>query len=289
MTEPGRIRRVCAIANTAAGSVGAEAPAELAEVFAAHGFDAHVEAARPGEVEQALQAAMSLEPDLMVVLAGDGTARAAAALAGPSGPVVMPLPGGTLNMLPKALYGERSWRQALEDTLAAPQAIAVAGGRVEEHPFFVAAILGAPALWADAREAVREGHPIEAYERAKVAISRAFSSRLRYRIEHDEELKAEALAVLCPLISPVLDNREQVLEVAALDPAGLGDAVRIGLLASVGRWRDDRTVHLAKARRIAARAHHDIPAIVDGETVELGMGAKVEFVPRAFRALVPAA
>lgn len=289
MTEPGRIRRVRAIANTAAGSVDPEAPAALAEIFTAHGLEALVEAAEPVDLEHALQAAVAAAPDLIVVLAGDGTARAAAALAGPAGPVVMPLPGGTLNMLPKALYGERDWRAALEDTLARPQVIDVAGGRVDSHAFFVAAILGAPALWADAREAVREGHPVEAYERAKIAISRAFSSRLRYRIEDDEELKAEALAVLCPLISPLLDDREQVLEVAALDPAGLGDAVRIGLLASLGRWRDDRSVHLAKASRIGARAHHEIPAIVDGETVELGASARVEFVPRAFRALVPAA
>ncbi|MDB5441333.1 MAG: diacylglycerol kinase family lipid kinase [Caulobacteraceae bacterium] len=289
MNEPPHIRRVWAVANTAAGSVGPEAPAALTEIFTAHGLDAQVEAAAPAELENALRAAVAAKPDLLVVLAGDGTARAAAALAGPDGPIVMALPGGTLNMLPKALYGERVWRAALEDTLASPRVIEVAGGRVGEHAFFVAAILGAPALWADAREAVREGHPVEAYERAKLAISRAFSSRLRFRIEQEEELKAEALAVLCPLISPVLDDLEQVLEVAALDPSGLGDAVRLGLLASVGRWREDRTVHLAKARQIRVRAHHAIPAIVDGESIELGLSTRVEFTPRAFRALVPAA
>jgi diacylglycerol kinase family enzyme len=41
-------------------------------------------------------------PDAVLVLAGDGTARAAAEMAGPDGPLIAPLPGGTMNMLPRA-------------------------------------------------------------------------------------------------------------------------------------------------------------------------------------------
>ena len=33
----------------------------------------------------------------------------------------------------------------------------VAGGEVDGRPFYVAAILGSPALWGPAREAIREG------------------------------------------------------------------------------------------------------------------------------------
>ena len=47
-----------------------------------------------------------------VRLAGDGTARSVASKAKPDGPMIAPLPGGTMNMLPKALYGTGDWKLA---------------------------------------------------------------------------------------------------------------------------------------------------------------------------------
>ena len=51
----------------------------------------------------AVRAAVDAAPDLLIVLAGDGTARLAAELCGLDGPLVAPMAGGTLNMLPHAL------------------------------------------------------------------------------------------------------------------------------------------------------------------------------------------
>jgi hypothetical protein len=48
---------------------------------------------------------------------------APSARAQPDGPLVAPLPGGTMNMLPRALYGTADWKVALRRALeeGAPQ------------------------------------------------------------------------------------------------------------------------------------------------------------------------
>ncbi len=112
---------------------------------------------------------------MLLVLAGDGTAGTIASRAGPDGPLVAPLPGGTMNMLPKALYGTGDWQAALRTALSEGAPQYVAGGEVQGHVFYCAAILGSPALWAPAREAVREGRFAQAWTYARRALKRSFS------------------------------------------------------------------------------------------------------------------
>ena len=177
------IRSIELIANTASGSVGAAAPDEARAILAEHGARASVCVPENGDVAGCLQAAIDRGPDLLIVLAGDGTARAAAQLCGPKGPLIAPLPGGTMNMLPKAIYGTTDWKQALRATLEDGEESVIGGGEVDGRLFLVAAILGSGALLAPAREAVREGRPIIAFHRARRAWRRAFSGRLRYSLD----------------------------------------------------------------------------------------------------------
>mgnify|MGYP002133071793 CR=1 FL=1 len=93
------------------------------------------------------------------VIAGDGTARAGAEMAGPKGPLVAPLPGGTMNMLPNALYGGRDWKTAMADILSDGVERNISGGEIDGRAFYVAAILGSPALWAEARARFGKGGP----------------------------------------------------------------------------------------------------------------------------------
>lgn len=116
------------------------------------------------DVDQALDEAMDTGLDVLIVLGGDGTFRAAAQRCDEAGPLLMPLPGGIMNMLPKALYGARTWREALNDTLKGPVVQAVHGGQVGTHRFYVAAVFGGASLFAEAREAIREGDLPAAWE-----------------------------------------------------------------------------------------------------------------------------
>ena len=72
-----------------------------------------------------------------------------------------------MNMLPRALYGDLSWQDALKNIISVPKARMLSGGRVGNKQFFVATIVGAPALWVQARESVREGDIIDVIERGK--------------------------------------------------------------------------------------------------------------------------
>lgn len=246
---------------------------------------AHICAPETHDLTNCLRAAVDAAPDLLVVLAGDGTARTAAELCGPEGPLLAPLPGGTMNMLPRALYGARSWQDALSVALAEGEARDIGGGQVNGHPFLVAAVLGSPALWAPAREAARYGEPWLALAWARRAFQRAFSGRLRYAIDAGPREKAEALVFMCPHVSRALPNEAPALEAIALDVRGAGDAFRLGVNALVRDWRDDPAVDARACRDARVWAAKGIPTLLDGELHRLGASVQVSWRPAAARVL----
>jgi diacylglycerol kinase family enzyme len=283
--------RVEVIANIASGSVGKDAPARAEAILAEHGVEGLIHAPAEGELNACLRAAIDRRPDALLIVAGDGTARAAAEMAGPDGPLIAPLPGGTMNMLPHALYGAIPWPEAMTNCLkdGGGKARMISGGEINGRVFFVAAILGSPALWADAREAARAGRADLALMRAQRALRRAFSSRLRYVLDGRPKGKTEALSLMCPLVSAELHEDEQALEAAALDPTSALDIFRLGISTVTGNWRNDPSVIVGRCRVGKVWAGGRIPAILDGEPVRLDDSVSIRFRPKAFRALVPAA
>jgi diacylglycerol kinase family enzyme len=279
---------IVAVLNTASGSWDANSADQTRAIFDAAGLPhAQIVLADPSRIEGALAQAIAVA-DVIVILGGDGTIRAAAEKCGAAGKFILPLPGGTMNMLPKALYGPRAWREALADTLADPEIHDVSGGRLGDHAFFVAALLGGPTLWADAREALRAGQIVEAVRRAATAARRSFSEPLAYEFGDTLRGSAEAVAVVCPLISKKMRNDERSLEAAALDPVTAGEALRLGIHAIFDDWRDDPKVSRAKVKRVKVTGHGRVPVIVDGEKLRAGRSVTIDFTPLAFRALVPA-
>jgi diacylglycerol kinase family enzyme len=283
----GEISRVEVIVNRAAGSVGPTAPANAEKILANFGFAAHVAAPAPEELMKCLRAAVDAAPDLLVILAGDGTARAAAEMCGPDGPMIAPLPGGTMNMLPHAVYGVRPWPEALTLALSGGEERMLGGGEVEGYRFLVAAILGPPALWAPAREAARSGKGWLAVLRARRAMARAFTGRLRYNLDSGPRQKADALVFMCPMGSKKLDDGDQVLEAAALDMHDLTGLVRMGFHAIVGDWRDDPLVVAERCQVARVWSAQSIPALLDGESVRLTSLAELRYQPRLVRVLSP--
>ncbi|MBP7816778.1 MAG: NAD(+)/NADH kinase [Phenylobacterium sp.] len=281
------IRSIELIANTASGSVGPGAPEEARAILAEFGGQTNVCVPENGELSACLQAAIDRGPDLLVILAGDGTARAAAELCGMHGPRIAPLPGGTMNMLPKAVYGTTDWKAALRDTLEHGVERPLGGGIVDGRLFLVAAILGSGALLAPAREAVREGRPLIAFHRARRAWRRAFSGRLRYSLDGATRGKAEAMTFMCPIASRALKDDDQFLEAAALDPAGVAEALRIGLASVMGDWRDDPAVQSIACRQARLWASSGIPAVLDGEPARLRASVQVSWKSEVARVLAP--
>jgi diacylglycerol kinase family enzyme len=278
------LRTISAVVNPASGSVRDGASDELSRIAAKHGHQLRLFTIVGQNVEAVVRDAVSGNPDLLVVLAGDGTAGLAAELCGPHGPLVAPLPGGTMNMLPRALYGAAPWQLALDAILESGVERIVGGGRVCGKTFHVAAILGMPALWGHAREALRAGKLVEAIRRMDLAFRRAFAGNLKYGGDGAPGRSSEALALICPLVSKAVEH-EITLEMAALEFHDAREMARLALRGALGAWRDDPAVSVELVDRGWATTRGSIPAILDGETHKLPRRAEFEFVPRAFRAL----
>ena len=226
--------------------------------------------------------------EVLIVLGGDGTIRTAAEVCAQEGPYLIPLPGGTINMLPRALYGDVSWEDALKNTLTAPSAKVLSGGRIADKQFFIAAIVGAPALWTQARESIRDGDIIDAIEKGSVAFRKMFETKVQYLISGEIKGEAEAVALICPVISEEMSDSEQALEAAVIDVESAAEVIGLATAAAFGKWREDRNILLTKTKRVGVQSSKNIPAILDGEIVNLGRSAEIDFVSRAVNVIVPA-
>ena len=239
-------------------------------------------------MEPSFAAAAGQKLEVLIVLGGDGTIRTAAEVCAQEGPYLIPLPGGTMNMLPRALYGDVSWGDALKNTLTAPSAKVLSGGRIADKQFFIAAIVGAPALWTQARESIRDGDIIDAIEKGSVAFQKMFETKVQYLISGEIKGEAEAVALICPVISEEMSDSEQALEAAVIDVESAAEVIGLATAAAFGKWREDRNILLTKTKRVNVQSSKEIPAALDGEKVNLGRSAEIDFVSKALTVLVPA-
>ena len=84
---------------------------------------------------------------------------------------------------------------------------------------------------------------------------------------------AEAVAVICPMVSRHLAQDARTLEAAALDPAA--QVVRLALHAMLDDWRNDPSVERAKVKTVRVTGHGRVPVILDGETVRMGRSVTI--------------
>lgn len=284
------LKRVMMLVNPLSGGVGEGAAKDAEAILEGYACETSVVTLEPGQFDAQIEAALKACPDVLFVLAGDGTAGTIASRAGADGPLVAPLPGGTMNMLPRALYGTSDWKAALKVALEEGAPHDVAGGEVSDgsttRAFFCAAIFGSPALWAPAREAIRLGHLGLAWAYARRALKRAFSGRMRFELDGSPPRRAEALVLISPMISRAMDE-DTGLEAAAMNPADAAQAFRLAAHAVFDDWRLDPAVTTRATRRVTLRARSRIPAVIDGEPMLLRHEARVRFMAKAFRALAP--
>jgi diacylglycerol kinase family enzyme len=190
-------------------------------------------------------------------------------------------------VLPRALYGDVSWQDALESTLAEPSTKALSGGRTAGKVFFVAAIAGAPGLWMEARESIRKRDIVDAVEKSAAAFQGMFDTKIQYAISPEMSGETEMLAVVCPLVSQEMSDSEQALEAAAIDVESAGKLLGLATAAAFGKWRHDQSVMLTKTRQVTVHSTRDVPLFLDGERVNVGKKAEISFVAEAVNVIVP--
>ncbi len=281
--------KVGAIINTSSGGCDSESEQKIFSILTRAGVvGPRVWCGSADEMTRSFGEATEQNLDVLIVFGGDGTIRTAAEGCAEKGSYLIPLPGGTINMLSRALYGNVSWEESLENTLTAPSVKVLSGGRVAGKQFLIAAIVGAPALLAEPRESMREGNIVDAIEKGSVAFRKMFETKIQYLISGGMKGEAKVVALICPLISEQMSDSEQALEAAVIDVESATEVIGLVSTAAFGKWRDHRNILLTKTKRVNVQSSNDIPATLDGERVNLGMSAEIDFVPNALTVLVPA-
>src|SRR5205823_3625045 len=218
--------KVGAVINTSGGGGDSEPDQKMFRILARAGIaEPKVWCGEAKEMERFFAETAGQKLEVLVVLGGDGTIRTAAETCAEKGTYLIPLPGGTMNMLPRALYGNAAWEEALEKTLTAPSVKVLSGGRIADKHFFIAAIMGSPVLWAEPRESVREGAIVDAIQKGSVAFRNMFETKVKYLISEEIKGEAEAVALICPLISEEMSDSEQALEAAVIDVESAAEVI----------------------------------------------------------------
>ncbi len=283
-----RDKKIGVIINIKSGSSNDDSAGVVKAILAEHGLSTvHAWCGSSEDLAEAFAESARNEIDVLIVLGGDGTISSAAAQCTGGKPFLIPLPGGTMNILPKALYGDHPWQDILRSILVNSVPKNVSGGSVAENRFYISAICGAPALWAKAREAVRDYAISDALAHGKVAVDHMFASKVTYDFGAGNTGTAEAVTVTCPLVALDLEEDQRLFQATVIDVNDAGDVLMLATAAAFGSWRALKNVTVVHTDRVTISADHDIPVILDGETVAVGPDATITFVPRAFTALVP--
>lgn len=293
--------RYTAVVNEGAGAVRALGVDRVRDLF--HGVLgtqlAHLQLTPGPSVPQAMRAAAQSRPDAVLVLGGDGTGRTAAEALGEGGdtPIAF-LPGGTMNILPKRVWGE----VALEDVLQT-----LSDGRVAERrmdagdangrPFFVAAAFGAFPLLTEAREDLRAGETWLDAARSLLRIARAgrrlWRPAVRFESPGDTGRRAAALIATvgdADRLAPwrEADDSMRAFERVAFLVRSWTDAMRVALAAAYDPgWRDSARVESVPVREVTVLGGRRVPLTLDGEPDVLVGPVRLTYRKAALRVLAP--
>jgi len=202
--------------------------------------------------------------DLLLVWTGDGTINAAARSAAGWNGAILPLPGGTLNLLSKALHGDRPAPRILTDALMGKgrrrpvPTIRSAGGEA-----FITIVAGPATHWAEVRETMRQEGLLEAGRAAPDALEAMMNAPGVRVAGHG---KAYPAVILTPTGAGV--RAEGILT------EGTIDVLRHGLAWLGGDFRDGPSEEIAQGETIVLESDAPISLEYDGELTETGSPAR---------------
>lgn len=254
--------RLWLVVNSGSGSTDAAGIAAARSALVAHGGEIVRTSTFPDDAPPAANALSAAGIDTLAIIAGDGTINAVVTAAGNWPGQCLVLPGGTMNMLAKALHGDAE-REAVIAGLARATLVTLPIACAAGHEAMVGVILGPAAAWVDPREDVRKGRLLNAVGAARRAWARTFG--------HGVALDGQGPHHRAIIVHP-LDGGLEVVTVAA---SGMADVVRLGWNWLTGNWRaaPGVTVRSAKAATISGR--RQVRALFDGEPARLASPVKL--------------
>lgn len=285
--------KTLALYNPASGSVPSDG-AERLRVALEHAgiFGADIIQTDPEDCNGQLRKLAADNPDLFVIWGGDGTLKAALEIVGKMTPNLLLLPGGTMNLLPRSIHGEKTWEQILAEVMASPKRRTLPAGKANGELFFCAMLAGAPARFAEARESLRRGELAKAASEAAAAIDTVNTLHLDAAYRDGYTFKGGKLpkTSIVGAVVGSLTKTGKGMEVAALAEPTTGGALNVVWTSFFSDWRSAPGVTVAPATslEIGNEDGGDIPVIADGEHIDAGNRVRVSFVEEAAQCLTAA-
>jgi diacylglycerol kinase family enzyme len=209
--------------------------------------------------------------DLLIVWTGDGTINAAATGATGWDGAILPLPGGTLNLLSKALHGDRDAPDILLDALRGKgRRRPVPMIRSKDGNAFITIVAGPATRWATVRETMRQEGLVEASRSAPDALD-AMLNAPRVRIAGQDRD--------WPAI--ILTPTEQGIRADGIVAEGSADILRHGLAWLGGDFRDGPTEEITAGETIILEGEAPISLEYDGELKKTESPARFDLATSA--------
>jgi len=202
--------------------------------------------------------------DLLLVWTGDGTINAAATKAAGWDGAILPLPGGTLNLLSKALHGDRPAPDILTAALGdKARRYPIPTVRSEHGEAFITVVAGPATRWAEVRETMRQDGIVEASRAAPEALETMMNA---------PGVRVAGHATAYPAI--ILTPTQAGIRADGILTDGSIDVLRHGLAWLGGDFRDGPSEELAVGETIILEGEAPISLEYDGELSEIASPAR---------------
>ncbi|PCD01707.1 hypothetical protein COC42_16465 [Sphingomonas spermidinifaciens] len=254
------------VTNPSSGSATREKCDAIEAVFEERGLKL---VGRTGFPDEALPDGEALDrvgADTVVLFAGDGTINAALCkLADWEGGFLI-LPGGTMNLLARALHESLDPHEIIHAAHENDRRLAMPYIEAGPHRAFVGLIIGPAAQWFRAREAVRQRRFLALFRALRHAWGRTFGKGVR--VSGTVRLRRRYQAVL---VKP----DPQGLDVAGIDARDWRSIAALGWNWVTGEWVNADAVTHALSRHLVIEGRRPVLALFDGEPERLEPGTRI--------------
>lgn len=252
------MKKLWLLSNSNSGSYDAALCARIGDTVATHGaaFDRSITLPDDDLPDRAEIEAAGV--DILAILTGDGTINAMVNRLEGWGGQVLILPGGTMNLLSKALHGDETAPLIVERALnnhAHDTVLPVVEGC--GHRALVGVIAGPTAAWVDVREDMRALDIFSLAATVPGAIAQTFRGDMVRLAGQSEDYQAI-------YIQPVGD----MLEAIGIRAQNAAELVQHGIAWLSGDFRKGPAEVLATGPVVTVECDSDIGLLVDGEKRE---------------------
>lgn len=278
--------RISALVNPHSGSVPEDGAEILRAALEEIGHTAAIVEIEIDNLVDQIKDAIADAPDILIVWSGDGTIACTFENAGPDGPLILPLPGGTMNLFHKQIHGGAcEWNDCLNRALTEGKEIDVPAGKAGERTFYVAAMAGNLTDLTGPREAIRKGHVLKALETLSGSDVLDLRTNMTFEIEKSDGKPVSGFATAVSIF--VGTQQDDTLEFAYIDPDNPLELAAAGFGALFDDWRNASGVSCENIR--SGKLEHDrgldLRITLDGEPVRLRSGTSFTRIAKAGRAL----